>query len=229
MIDRAPISRAARAWRGAGGALAATLLAAVSHGIAGGTLSWLAVTATALLALPICTVLAGRVGSLWRLSLAVSVSQFLYHWLFAWVGGGAAGLGIGAAGRSGADPMSPHLSHLGVSAGDSVGNSIGAQLASTGSLDPSSAMPLASTDTAMWASHALAALLTIALLHRGERAFLALVRLVRSALPLRRTTPPVLPRVPSATPSFRVAPLRNRLLAAVISHRGPPAPAAAVA
>ncbi|WP_053383557.1 hypothetical protein [Leucobacter celer] len=205
-IDSARPSRAARAWRGLGGALAATLLAAASHGLAGGAISWLAITATAILALPICTALAGRVGSLWRLAIAVSASQFMYHWLFSWVGAGGTS-------RTGAEPVSPHAAHL------------GAQLAPTeiGALGQT-----ASADTAMWAGHAIAALITIALLHRGERAFLALVRLVRRALPLRRASAvPVPPRVPQLLSWGPIASVRSRLLSTVITHRGPPAAASA--
>lgn len=205
-IDTARLSRAARAWRGVGGALAATLLAAASHGLAGGALSWLAIAATAILALPVCTALAGRIGSLWRLALAVSASQFLYHWLFSWIGASGGG-------RPGAEAVSPHAAHL------------GAQLAPAGAAGLG---PAATADTAMWAGHAVAALLTIALLHRGERAFLALVRLVRKALPLRRPSALVVPsRLPSLVSWAPIASARSRLLSTVISHRGPPAAARA--
>src|SRR5690606_28685168 len=101
---RSPATRAARTARGALGAGAATLLAAVSHALAGGTITPLAVGATALLALPLCVGLAGRIGSLWRLSLAVGASQFLYHWSF-W------GLGTSSA-PGGAEPVPHHASHL---------------------------------------------------------------------------------------------------------------------
>ncbi len=201
-IDTARLSRAARAWRGAGGALAATLLAAASHGLAGGEISWLAIAATAILALPVCTALAGRIGSLWRLALAVSASQFLYHWLFSWIGAGGSG-------TAGAEAVSPHAAHLGAQLPS-------AELAGLGQA--------ASADAAMWAGHAIAALLTIALLHRGERAFLALVRLVRRALPLRRASAaPLQTRTPRLTSWAPVVSARSRLLSAVITHRGPPA------
>ena len=54
------MSRASRTARGAFGALAATLLAAASHSLAGGSVTLFALVATSLLALPLCVALAGR-------------------------------------------------------------------------------------------------------------------------------------------------------------------------
>lgn len=202
-LDTVRVSRAARAWRGVGGALAATVLAGASHGLAGGAISWLAIAATAILAMPLCTALAGRIGSLWRLALAVSASQFLYHWFFSWIGAGAS-----VAQAAGSEAVSPHAAHLGAPLGI-------ADLSALGSAG--------SADAAMWAVHAGAALVTILLLHRGERAFLALARLVRRALPLRLAAIPHLPRRVARLAAWAPAvSVRSRLLAAVITHRGPP-------
>ena len=197
------MTRGTRAARGAAGAAIATLLAAASHALAGGDTSWLAVVATAVLALPVCTLLAGRIGSLWRLGIAVTAAQFPFHWALS---------GIGAPSTAGVDAsqaVAPHAAHLAALQGfapDATASAV---------------------DAGMWLGHALAAIATIALLHAGERAFLGLVRLVRRALPL---TAPAAPshaaraqRQPAADTSY-VPVLIERLLGhAAITHRGPPA------
>lgn len=197
------MGRGARTARGAAGSLAATLFAAASHGIAGGTITWVAVAVTAILALPLCTALAGRIGSLWRLAVAVGAAQFLYHWIFAGVGvAEAVGDATGA-------PAPLHAAHTTALAG------FAPELAAAGS-----------ADAAMWVGHAVAAVLTIALLHRGERACLALARLVRRTL--RRPLPRIVAvsRRPALRPLILRTPLRVRSQArSAISHRGPPLPA----
>lgn len=192
-----PLSRAQRVARGGAGAAVATLLAAASHGLAGGTITWLAVVATSLVALPLCTALAGRVASLWRLSLAVVMAQFLYHWSFA-------GLGIAGTNTAGADPEPLHAAHL----------------AAVQAFTPSASA--LSADATMWLMHALAAVVTISLIHRGERAFVALMRVLRRALAL-----PAISLVTIEHRAFIVAkqPLAIRIgerLFAAVSHRGPP-------
>lgn len=102
------MSRAVRTARGTFGALAATVLAAASHSLAGGTSTLVAVVATAVFALPLCVLLAGRVGSLWRLAAAVVPAQFAFHWMFA-------SLGVVSVQPGGAaEAVSPHAAHLGL-------------------------------------------------------------------------------------------------------------------
>lgn len=191
------MSRAHRVARGAAGAAIATLLAAISHGLAGGEITALSVIATGLVALPLCTLLAGRVGSLWRLSLGVIAAQFLYHWSFA-------GIGIARAGSTAAERMPAHAGHL----------------ATLQAFTPTASA--FSADTFMWAMHAVAALATVLLVHRGERAFLALVGMLRQTFAL--PTPAL---VEIAHRAFVVAGrsrairIGERLFSAV-SHRGPP-------
>lgn len=151
-----PASRAARTLRGAIGSVAATLFAAVSHSLAGGDMTFLALAATSILALPLCVLLAGRLGSIWRLTLAVGGAQFLYHWVFAGLGS-SAGATLGGT----AAPAPLHAAHL------------AALQSFTPAATPEAAGAL------MWAGHAIAAALTIALLVRGERAALQLISLVR--------------------------------------------------
>jgi hypothetical protein len=192
------MSRAVRTARGASGALIATVLAAASHGLAGGTSTPLAVIATAVLALPLCVLLAGRVGSLWRLAVAVVPAQFAFHWTFA--GLGLASSTPGAA----AEVVSPHAAHLGLV-----------------SFSPS-LVAAGAADSLMWVSHAVAAAITIALMHWGE---LAAMHLARA---LRRTAP--LPRGVVRLPQHRVIRVRtapivtslHRGVLSTISHRGPP-------
>lgn len=194
--------RSARTLRGIAGSMIATLFAATSHAAAGGEITWLAVLVTATLSLPLCVLLAGRVASLWRLAVAVGGSQFLYHWVFAGLGAGA-----GAASPGSDAPLPLHAEHL----------------EALQSFAPT-ATP-AAAGTAMWVWHAVAAALTIALVHRGERATLALLRLVRrAAVPRLAFGAPTAPRC--SRPRLSPAPpsaLRDRLLGiAAITHRGPP-------
>lgn len=205
------MSRASRTARGAFGALAATLLAAASHSLAGGSVTLFALVATSLLALPLCVALAGRAGSLWRLSLGVFASQALYHWSFA-------GLGVASNGslqRPASADAAAGLAH------DHLG--------AFGGFAPDAALTagLASSDAGMWAAHAVAALLTIALLHRGEAAALRLVRVLRRLVPSHAPRPillPARPATPAATSAEPARRLAQRYLSA-ISHRGPSAPA----
>lgn len=209
MSEQRAMSRAVRTARGAFGALAATLLAAVSHALAGGLTTAFAVVATALFALPLCVLLAGKIGSLWRLAIAVSVAQFVYHWSFAGIG--ASQLGAGASGSS-AEAISPHAAHLGL-----LASSPFVPTASTGAI-------AANAEAVMWVAHALAAALTVALMHSGERAFLHVVRLLRSAVPVHVPGSIRLPSRPAILETFYAAPSRVApVFLSAISHRGPPA------
>jgi hypothetical protein len=136
-------SRAPRVARGALAASVATFVALLSHVVAGGEMpAWAGILVPWVLAVAVSTLLAGRSLSLWRLSLAVLASQFLFHWLF-------------VLGLYGGDPSagSPglHDHHMTVSTAPVVAGASGA-------------------DLVMWAGHLFAALATIALVYRGERA-----------------------------------------------------------
>ncbi|MCB1274341.1 MAG: hypothetical protein KDB25_08125 [Leucobacter sp.] len=207
--QRVPMTRAARTARGALGATVATLLAATSHGLAGGAITPIAILATALVALPLCVALAGRIGSLWRLSLAVGASQLLYHWSFWSLGTPGGGIPLHAHG--GVAPMG-FVDATGMSGAV-------ASTAGTGG-----------ADTGMWIAHAVAAVLTIALLHRGELAVTVLARLILRVLPLPRPRP-ITTTGPRVRPvRLPVRPLHERLVAlSAISHRGPPQPLHALA
>lgn len=197
------MSRAVRTARGALGAFIATLLAATSHALAGGPLTPTAVFATSLFALPLCVLLAGKTGSLWRLAIGVSASQFVYHWSFA-------GLGAPLAGDSTDATMavSPHSSHM------TLFTNFPLATAESGA---------SVSDAWMWVAHACAAIVTIFLMHRGEIAFLHLVRVLKSAIrpPLPRSVR--LPEYPTSRSITSVVPPQvSQLFFSDISHRGPP-------
>ena len=193
------MSRAARTARGVIGAALSTVLAAASHSLAGGEVSAFAVFATAIIALPFCVALAGRVASLWRVGLAVGASQFLYHWAFA-------GLGVSSGpSDTGGFPMGSHAAHL----------------ASLERFVPD-VLEAGSADTLMWVLHAVAAVVSTVLVARGERAVLALGRSIRQVLPR-----PVLLAAferPTLPGPQRIAPvLRDRIVdLSSGSLRGPP-------
>lgn len=195
-------ARGLRLVRGWIGAVVATFIAAGSHLLAGGNAPELPLLLLALaLSGLACTALTGRGLSLWRLSVGVALSQGLFHWLFS---GAAAPHGSIA-------PAGGHLAH-------------------SAPLEPAAGTVLSSaadhTSPLMWLGHAVAAVLTVALLRHGEVAVVRLAQAMRlrvtAFLPLLLPLP-VRP-APAALPANRpVRPLRNLgapLL--VMRHRGPP-------
>ena len=192
------MSRAARTARGALFAFVSTVLAAASHSLAGGTMTFQAVLITAVVVLPLCVALSGRVASLWRVSLAVGLSQFFYHWVFA---------GIGA--TSGLPPQ---------------GTPVGAHAAHLASLERfvPSVVESGSAGALMWTLHGVAAIVSIALITRGERAILALRHTIRRALP-RQFALPLDCRQLLAPISREVSALNDQLRAfSARMLRGPP-------
>lgn len=200
MATSSPLSRSARAWRGGAAALFATVCAAASHSLAGGEVTWLALLATTVVALPLCVALSGTLGSGWRVSVAVLSSQALFHWSFAGLGSltsQAAGAGT---------PASPHAGH-------------------TLSLSlPVPFLPHAENGAeGMWLAHLMAAILTITLLCYGERAAIAL------SIAFRRRVYPVL-TTPLVFTTSAIRPQSGTTVSPVgrftginsITHRGPP-------
>lgn len=201
MSKHTPMTRAVRTARAVFGAFAATLLAAVSHGLAGGEMTPVAVVATTVLAMPLCLLLAGKVGSLWRLTLAVVPAQFAYHWSFAGLGLVQTRTTDGAAAA-----VSPHAHHLGAM-------NFMPELVSAGS-----------ADLVMLAAHALAAIVTIALMHWGEHAAMRLLQLLRRTAPVHLPVAVQLPQRRAILVNFfTAAPRVRQIFLSAISHRGPPA------
>lgn len=193
------MSRAARTARGAIFAFVSTVLAAASHALAGGFVTPEAMAVTAIIALPVSVALSGRIASLWRVSLVVGLSQFFYHWTFS-------GLGIASAASSAAtEPLGVHAAHL----------------AALERFVPT-AIEAGAADSTMWLLHAVAAILSIALITCGERAVLALLRTIRRAVP--RALVRVSFALPARVPAIHVAPrlVAQRFSRSARSLRGPP-------
>ncbi len=193
-------SRAGRAWRGILAAAFSVFVAALSHSFAAGDAAPLLGVVLALtVALPVCVLLAGRTLSWMRLSLAVVASQFVFHALLQ--------IGVGEAGRvapSAATTMADHM-HAVMPA----------------MLPALHAHHMASP--AMWAGHAVAAVLTIAAFGAGERALRALLDLVGwsfVALVLLGVPESPARRVP--LPADRTAVLSSLSFLSVAPRRGPP-------
>lgn len=147
-------SRAPRVARGVVIASVATFTALLSHVVAGGDVpGWAGVGAPWVLAVMVSTLLAGRNLSRVRLAVSVIVSQLLFHALFV--------MGTPSVVASGTAPAA-HRHH-------------GEPITIPGPADATVAALCA--DPAMWAGHALAAALTIAVLYRGERALRTLLAL----------------------------------------------------
>lgn len=146
-------SRLPHLLRGSIAASVATFTALLSHVAAGGDMpGWLGIAAPLLVSAMAGVLLAGRRLSLLRLSVSVSISQFLFHTLFV----------LGA--------ITP--------VGGMSGHQHGAPLA----LSPATGDLIAVPDAGMWLGHALAAAATTLLLYRGERAARQLLYAARTVV-----------------------------------------------
>ncbi|MBB3159093.1 hypothetical protein FHS07_002811 [Microbacterium proteolyticum] len=193
--------RSTRVARGAAAASVATFVALLSHVTGGGEIPGVFGIAVPLaLSFVVCTVLAGRRLSLVRLSIAVALSQVLFHTLFV--------LGSYSAGAA------AHVH--------------GAPIA----LAADAAVPVVSADAAMWAGHLVAAMLTTALLHRGERTVTATRELAARCIAWVRARARVVAAILAPAPVRRVgAPVTAEvrpvsvLFSRSTRRRGPPLPA----
>lgn len=137
-------TRGPRVIRGAAAASVATLAALLMHVTAGGAMPHaLGLLAAWGVTVVVATALAGRRLSLLRLAITVTLSQLVFHALFVFGAVGAAGLST--------DPHAYHGRFL------------------LPALPEGTAVAL-QADLAMWLSHGVAAVLTIAFIHRGEHA-----------------------------------------------------------
>lgn len=212
MAPRDPSTTATRAERFARGWLtagASTLVAAFSH-VAGGGMQpgVLGVVIALAVAVPVSIALAGVHLSTVRLAVAVALSQVAFHLLFS----------LGAEGGGGASATGGHHSALVIST------------AADGSVSGAVAGAMVMGGPAMWLAHALAAVVTIVALRRGEGAAWALVRLAVRGLTVARLLTaghrpevPVVRRPPTPT-GVRPRPPGQRHLTAR-PRRGPPCPA----
>jgi hypothetical protein len=151
----------------------------------------------------ISVLLAGRRLSLIRLGISVALSQFLFHVLFV----------LGTVTPSGVSMPHVHGAPVVLPAASGIPETVTA-------------------DASMWLGHALATVLTVAALHRGERLLVALrdlaVQLVRWVR--RRAdqalTLPVLSFVRGPRGRFEVARAAGLILLATLRGRAPPLTAA---
>lgn len=198
-------SRGARVVRGFAAAGAATLVAALFHMAGGGQApSAVALTLSLVFSSLASIALVGTRVSLWRLTPAVLVSQFLFHALFT-LSPSATFSGMPAGGHLHAGMHLTMVVQGGSSAGDAV---LGG-------------------DAGMWLAHAAAAALTIAFLLHGERTLIAVARLTffRLGLLADRVTAVLPVRFGGVTCRVDSAPRALRGLDAAIGgmrHRGPP-------
>ena len=198
-------SRWARVVRGLLAATVATLVAALFHIAGGGAApSVLALTLSLVFSVLACVALAGKRLALWRLTVSVGLSQFLFHTLFALSPSGS---------FAGADP-SGHV-HL------------GSHLVMVSSGNAASMPSMAPESASMWISHGVAALVTIAALRFGETSFWALCEF--TAFQLQRMFGSGQILAPETVPAVRVGVLsrpEHAVLPAVVlgemRHRGPP-------
>ncbi|MEY9952399.1 hypothetical protein [Leifsonia sp. EB34] len=213
-------SRGARVVRGFAAAGVATLVAALFHVAGGGEApSAVALTLSLVFSSLASIVLVGRRVALWRLTLSVAVSQFLFHALFT----------LSPSASFSGMPMGGHLHegmHLVLVPGAAAGS--GAVAAGPTFLGPTFLGPtFLGEDAWMWLAHAAACALTIAVLLHGERTLLAFARF--TFFRLRRFVDRVAAVAPVApgrvsTPADTVpATLRGvEALIGALRHRGPP-------
>lgn len=142
-------SRSARVARGSIAAAFATTVALFSHVLAGGAMPGaLGLVVPLVLSVMVCVLLAGRRLSLVRLSVAVALSQLLFHTLFV----------LGAPHAATTVMPGHHMTDMVLPA------VVGGQHPMT---DPA----------LMWLGHAIAAAITIAALYNAERVVVALASL----------------------------------------------------
>jgi hypothetical protein len=206
-------TRWARFARGWVVAVFSTFVAALSHTVVDGAPGVLPVVLSLAFAGMVCVGLAGRALSFWRGTASVLASQLIFHGLFS-LGGAGGGLGTDAVAAETAHvhEVLPGLAQAAAAAGQ------GAM--------PGARAGVAHDGFAMWLAHLVAAMVTIAALRYGERAFWGLFEIAR--LSIRALFPPraipVAPHAPRSTPTTaRVFTPRD--LGALLSsrhHRGPP-------
>lgn len=235
--------RVPRALRGGAAGTVATVGALLSHLAGGGTLpAVLGIAVPWVLSLVVCVLLAGQRLSLLRLTIAVAVSQTLFHMLFVLGAPPTSAGGVPAGGMAGgmAGHQMPNGHHM---HGEMMhgGMPTGAPLPLDATMPPGTPMPpdttvpdmtpVAHHAATMWFWHAFAAVVTIAIVHRGERTLLDLHAVARAVtsrarrtllLPVPATAPPTpdgLVRIPVA--ARPVAPADEPFLVSV-GRRGPP-------
>ena len=177
-------SRWSRVVRGLLAATFATGTAAVSHALAGGTISAVGIGVALAFATVVSVALTGGRPSVGRLAASVTVSQLGFHTMFSYLGDGAT--------------VVTHGHHSLIA-------------------DATAATHL---DASMWFGHAVAAALTLVVLHHGERAFWRLADLLFVRLRLTFTlATPATPLLSAFSPLTILRSIRER---SSVLYRGPP-------
>lgn len=196
-----------RIMRGWIGAFICTCLAAASHSFAdGATPPWVILGLVLAISGVICTALAASKFSLLRTSLAVLLSQGLYHLVF------------GLFGHHASTGQLTSIGGTGVHANHTMALSVESSGATGVVIDSAS-------DSLMTASHLVAAVLTIAALRKGELAAAAfldsiLFHVPRRLLWGRNWQPLVLRSIPVSAIPMRFT--RLDVLFPALRRRGPP-------
>lgn len=187
-------SRQLRLVRAAAVTSVATLIAAVSHTLGGGSAPHpLLILAVATLLTPVCALLVGVRASRTRVALAVLSSQAVFHLLF-------------------------HV--LGSPTGSSVTDSGHAHHLDLALLGP--VAPVAAADATMLGAHVVAAVLTTLLVWHGEALVRAVARWFQALLVRALLSAPAEHRRPGTLRSVLLPPL-DAAVSSGISRRGPPA------
>ncbi|MBS1697822.1 MAG: hypothetical protein JST25_05385 [Actinobacteria bacterium] len=201
----ARLSRQARAGKALLVAVFSTMIALISHVLAGGSVPEMpGILVPLALSVFVCLPLSGRVLSLPGLVLSVLSSQLLFHWLFM-LGTTGPGVLLIEDAPAGHHAQTITLLHTGTQTAPHMDHS----------------------DGGMWVGHGIAAVVTILLIRRGEAALVGLWQLTAM---LVRTLFPRLPRpaairvaLPQLVGDFlNQRPFAHLLLGASISRRGPP-------
>jgi hypothetical protein len=198
-------TRWARFARGWIVAVFSTFVAALSHTLGGGAVpGLLAVVVSLAFAGIVSIALAGRTLSTWRLTVAVLLSQLVFHGLFSFGGAGGRLSATDAAGHAHDAGQTVLLMPAGAATEAMAGNH--------GAL--------------MTASHVLAAIVTVVALRFGERAFWGLFSTAAMAWRALVTVPAPVPiwQRPAVAAQFRTRLQRPQRLAPLspMRHRGPP-------
>ena len=178
----------------------ATFVALLSHVAGGGAMPGpLGIAVPWVLALAVSVTLAGRRLSAIRLTLSVAISQFLFHVLF----------------TVGASAVAAPVGHHGGVVEPAV------LAVSGGATEP--------PNIAMWIGHGVAAVITVAVLYRGERAVrrvmafaLAVARRVSRAITARLGTPHTATRPVPVACAFRGTAPWDAARRLAPDRRGPP-------
>jgi hypothetical protein len=210
MLSGSEVTPAARFVRGWFCAALATLLAAASHVLAGGTVPFLAAALSVSVGALVCVVLAGRRLTLARAASGVAVSQLAFHSLFEVF-----------ANTPGSSPaLTPHQ------------HEIGASVASAATHIQPTTMT-SGAEASMLLSHLVAGLLTVVIVRHGENVWWALLAILTATVTVvfrLVTLCPVGGAFPRTLASPAVAGLLKLLHCGTrLRLRGPPQPVLALA